>query len=150
MVSAKDEISASPAHPRAAGIPPAPRPPAGGGREILGRVDRAVDLAREQRGVDLLREQTLSAGLGERPVLDLVAARADDPEFNSLRLPIKRVGEAAARLRLACASASGEPRVPTTQVLTGFRAVLSDIGPLWEPSAALSNPEPWLEPKIYP
>ena len=48
------------------------------GRQVLGRMHRGVDLAVEQRRVDLLGEQPLAAGFGERPVLDEVAAGADD------------------------------------------------------------------------
>ena len=65
------------------------------GRQILGRVDGGVDLAREQRDVDLLGEQALAAGLGERPVLDRVAARADDPQLDVLLRPAVRLREPA-------------------------------------------------------
>ena len=61
-------------------------------------MDGAVDLAQEQRGVDFLGEQALPAGLGERPVLDRIAARADDPELDPLRLPPVRLREPPSRL----------------------------------------------------
>src|SRR5260370_8197183 len=43
---------------------------------------REVDFACEQRLFDLLGEQPLAAGLGERPVLDLVAGGADRDELD--------------------------------------------------------------------
>ena len=61
-------------------------------------MDGRVDRAGEQRRVDLLGEQALAAGVGERPVLDRVAARADDLKRDPLDLPAVRLGQAAARL----------------------------------------------------
>ena len=46
-------------------------------RQVLGGVDGEIDLFPDQRLVDLLAEQALAAGLGERPVGDAVAGRAD-------------------------------------------------------------------------
>ncbi len=55
-------------------------------------------VAGEERGVDFLGEQALPAGLGERPVLDRVAAGADDLKRDPLDLPALRVREPAAGL----------------------------------------------------
>ncbi len=105
--------SARPARPRAAGNRRA-RPVGQQGRQILGRMDRAVDLVRRERDIDFLGEQTLAARLGERPVLDDVAARAD--ELSAIRSPAQPCASARRRrVSSACASASGEPRVPRTK-----------------------------------
>ena len=75
-------------------------------------MDRRVDFAGEERGVDFLREQALAAALGERPVLDAVAACADRLERDALDLPALRLGQRR-RASFACASARGDPRVPS-------------------------------------
>ena len=54
-------------------------------------MDGRVDLARQKREVDLLGEEALAAGLGERPVLDRVAAGADDLERDPLDVPAVRL-----------------------------------------------------------
>jgi hypothetical protein len=55
--------------------------------QVLGRVHGGVDRAREERGVNLLGEQALAAGLGERAVLDRIAAHANDLERDPVDLP---------------------------------------------------------------
>ena len=51
----------------------------------LQRMHRAVDAASAQRFVDFLGEQRLAADVGQRPVLHLVAAGADDDGVDRLR-----------------------------------------------------------------
>ncbi len=46
-------------------------------------MDREIDVAREQRLLDLLGEQALPARIGQRPVLDAVAAGPDRDYFNT-------------------------------------------------------------------
>ncbi len=69
-----------------------------GGRQVLGRMDGEVDAAVEQGGIDFLGEQTLAAGFGERPVLDQVAAGADDGDRDARLVPAVSGGETAAGL----------------------------------------------------
>ena len=69
-----------------------------GSRQVLGRVDGEVDAAVEQGGIDFLGEQTFAAGLGERPILDHVAAGANDGDCDARLVPAVRGGETAARL----------------------------------------------------
>ena len=57
---------------------------------VLDRVDREVRAPFEQRLLDLLHEQTLSADLGERAVLDLVAG-GDDLLFDELEIGAERL-----------------------------------------------------------
>jgi hypothetical protein len=54
------------------------------GRQILRRMHRQIDLVRDQGLLDLLGEQALAADLGERPILDHIAAGADDLELECL------------------------------------------------------------------
>src|SRR5271165_3449786 len=61
-------------------------------------MDRSVDLAGDERGVYLLGEQPLAPGLSERPILDRVAARADDLERNPPDFPSQRLGKPTPRL----------------------------------------------------
>ncbi len=66
--------------------------------DVLDRVDREVRAAREERLFDLLDEQPLAADLGERSILDLVAA-GDDLLFDELeagRLAAEGFAEGAA------------------------------------------------------
>ena len=67
-------------------------------RQVLGRVNRRVNCADKERGVDFFGEQALAARLGERSVLDNVAAGADDLKRDPLNLPALRLGQEAARL----------------------------------------------------
>ena len=67
-------------------------------RQILGRMHRGVDPPGEQGGVDLLGEEALAAGFRERPVLDDVAAGADDLERHRGLVPAVREREQPARL----------------------------------------------------
>ena len=69
-----------------------------GGRQVLGRMDGEVDAAVEQGGIDFLGEQTLAASLGERPILDDVAAGANDGDRDARLVPAVGGGETAARL----------------------------------------------------
>ena len=85
----------------------------------FGRVNCRVNRANMERGVDFFGEQTLAARLGQRSVLDNVAAGADDPKRDPLYLPAVRLGQKAARLiRLrqrqgGSARAEGEQEHPT-------------------------------------
>jgi N6-L-threonylcarbamoyladenine synthase len=66
--------------------------------DVLGRVDRDVDLAGKQPGIEFLGPQRLAADLRERPVLDPVAAGGDGDEFD-VRFA-QAVGGGKARLGL--------------------------------------------------
>ena len=57
-----------------------------------------VDPALEQGGIDFLGEQALAASLGERPILDEVAAGANDGDRHAPLVPAVRGGQPAARL----------------------------------------------------
>src|SRR5205085_1557108 len=49
---------------------------------VLHRMDAEIDFTGEERPVEFLRPQRLSADLGERPVLDLVAGRGDRDDLD--------------------------------------------------------------------
>ena len=87
------------------------RPAGSTRRHVLHGMHGEVDVAGQQRLLDLLGEQALAADLGERPVLDAVAGGLDDAHLERAS-----AGPCAAsrrsRTSRACASASGEPRVP--------------------------------------
>ena len=88
------------AHVLAFGRKPAIATPSGSsGRQILGRMHRDVDPPVEERRVDFLGEQPLAAGLGERPILDHVAAGADDRDARRAPRPSHARARAAGASR---------------------------------------------------
>jgi hypothetical protein len=85
---------------------------------------RGVDLAGEQRRVDLLGEQALAAEIGERPILDDVAAGADDQSRDAGLLPAVRCRDQSSRLA-GLGEGEGEPRAP--RVKKGLEAMRAPL-----------------------
>ena len=93
------------------------------GRQVLDRMHREVDPARQQRRLDLLAEQALAAELGERPVGDPIAGRADRHDLERARRgelgmraarapgrPARSAPARAASRACRCAAAAGSWR----------------------------------------
>lgn len=78
--------------------------------QILRRMDGDVDVAFEESAIELLREKALAARLGQRPVLNPVACRADDFDLEMCGVEMVRRRETLAqfmRLRKCEAAATG-------------------------------------------
>ena len=78
-------------------------------------MDSGVDCAGEQRGVYFLGEQALAPGRGERPILDRVAAGADNLQYDPPDLPAMRLRKPPPRLVRLRQRQRGEPRVPSVK-----------------------------------
>ena len=69
-----------------------------------------IDVAFDESGIEFLREKAFAARLGQRPVLNPVACRADDFDLEMCRVQMVRRGETLAqlmRLRKCEAAATG-------------------------------------------
>ncbi len=50
--------------------------------DVLHRMDRKVDLARDEPGIEFLGPQRLAADFGKRAILDAISAGGDGDEFD--------------------------------------------------------------------
>ena len=67
-------------------------------RQVLGRMDREVDVGGQQRRIEFLREEPLAARFGQRTILDRIACRADFQDGDRRLRPALGRRQSAARL----------------------------------------------------